>query len=258
LLELAGNLSVSISMEDTPGLEGWLRKHFSLDLAINVTHILLDVEGVRIAASCGAHEEFSCIVLESVESARVLVELQVPQLLLFLALCVVLKVGHQVFNFLDLCFGISVQNHSKVFHHSEISAHRVCKTSKLAELWNKRHLVTSASVLVDKKRLVAVNNVFTVASLVVLLVACGSPLFIKRSFWTLRKINPVDFVGLLVVARNHSASFELLLDSFLGVKATSSSLVQQILQVIKGGVRSDNFEADVDVKKNSSFFHDEP
>jgi len=143
-----------------------------------------------------------------------------PQLLLLLALGIGLEVSHQVFDFLDLRFSIGVQNNGKVFHHAEVCAHGVSETGKLAKLGNECDLVTSASVLVDEERLVGVGDVFIVASLVVLSVACGSPVLVERGFWTLRKINTVDLVGLLVVARNHSCAFESLLDCFLRIKST--------------------------------------
>lgn len=43
-LELVGNLSISVSMEDSPCLERGLSKHLSLDLPVDLTHILLNVK----------------------------------------------------------------------------------------------------------------------------------------------------------------------------------------------------------------------
>ena len=81
-LELVGYLGVSVSVEDTPGLERRLREHLSLDFAVDLSCILLDVEGGWVATGAGSHEEVSSLVLVAGEFRRVLVELQVPQLLL--------------------------------------------------------------------------------------------------------------------------------------------------------------------------------
>ena len=45
-LELVGNLSVSVTMEDTPSLESWLSQHLGLDLSIDFSGVLLDIESV--------------------------------------------------------------------------------------------------------------------------------------------------------------------------------------------------------------------
>jgi len=69
---------VAVAGEDAPGFQSWLGEHLALDLSVDVAHVLLNVERVGVAACRRSHEEFSSIVLESFEFARVLVELQVP------------------------------------------------------------------------------------------------------------------------------------------------------------------------------------
>jgi hypothetical protein len=93
-------------MENSPGFKSRLSKHFTLDLTVDVPHILLDVEGVWTSTSGGSHKEFSSGVLESIEFLRCLVELQVPELLLLDASLVSLEVMHQVFDLLNFGFGI--------------------------------------------------------------------------------------------------------------------------------------------------------
>jgi len=181
----------------------------------------------------------------------------VPELLLLHALGIGLEVSHQVLDLLDFSFSVGVQNHAQVFHHAEVSTHGISEAGKLAKLWNESHFITSASVLVDQERLVGIRDLFVVASLVVLTIAGGSSLLVESSFRTLRKINPVDFVGLLVVARNHSAAFHSELDCFLRIKSLLLSLGRQVLQIVEGCVRPDHLEADVDVQQNTSFLHDE-
>ena len=44
--ELVGNLSVSVSVENAPSLESWLREHLGLDLSIDFSGVLLDIESV--------------------------------------------------------------------------------------------------------------------------------------------------------------------------------------------------------------------
>jgi len=131
-LELLGGLGISIGVEDAPGLESGLSEHFTLDLAVDVAHVLLNVESVGGSVSSRAHQEFSGVELISIESLRVLVELKVPELLLLHTLGIGLEVSHQVLDFLDFSFSVGMQNHGKILHHTEVSAHGVCETGKLA------------------------------------------------------------------------------------------------------------------------------
>jgi len=102
------NLCISVTMEDSPGFESRLSEHLSLDLAINVPHVLLDVECVRSSTSGGAHKEFTGCILESREFLGCLIELQVPELLLLNAFLIRLEVVHKVFDLLHLGLGIRV------------------------------------------------------------------------------------------------------------------------------------------------------
>lgn len=115
-MELVGYLGVTIPVENAPSLEISLRKHLPLDLAVNIAHVLLNVESIWSTRRPRSHEKFARSVLEASELLRLLVKLQIPQLLLLNALLVLLEVLHQVFDFLDFGFGIGVQDHCKIFH----------------------------------------------------------------------------------------------------------------------------------------------
>ena len=64
-LELIGNLSVAITVEDTPGLQGSLCEHLALDLSIDIASVLLDVEAVGSPSGVGSHEKVTGRVLET-------------------------------------------------------------------------------------------------------------------------------------------------------------------------------------------------
>lgn len=110
-------------MEDGPIFQLRLSKHLALDLSIDFTCTLLDVEAVRSATCVRAHEETAGIVLKALEFLRVLVELQVPKLLLLDTLFVSLEVLHQIFYLLDLRIGVCVHDLCKVLHQTEVGTH---------------------------------------------------------------------------------------------------------------------------------------
>ena len=87
-----------------------LSKHLALDLAINFTRTLLDIEAVRSATCVRAHQEATGIVLKALEFLGVLIKLQVPKLLLLDAFFVRLEVLHQVLDLLDLRISICVHD----------------------------------------------------------------------------------------------------------------------------------------------------
>ena len=119
-------------MENSPGFECWLREHLSLDLAVDFSHVLLDVESVRTSTSCWAHKEFSCAILESIEFLWIFIELQVPLLLLLDAFLICLEVLHQVLDLLDFGLSIGVKNNSEILHQAEVCTHGISKSSELA------------------------------------------------------------------------------------------------------------------------------
>lgn len=63
LLELLSNLSISVTVEDSPCLESRLSEHLSLNLAVNFTHALFDVKAVCASTSIWSHEEFTSVEL---------------------------------------------------------------------------------------------------------------------------------------------------------------------------------------------------
>ena len=216
-------------MEDTPGLERRLREHLSLDFAVDLSCILLDVEGGWVATGAGSHEEVSSLVLVAREFRRILVELQVPQLLLLLALRVLLEVLHKVLDLLNLRIGVGVQDLSKVFHKMEVCSHGISQSCQLAELGNQSDFVSSASVLVDEEWLVLILDGLVVASLVILHVAGRSTILVEGGSWTLTKVYPVDLVGLLVVPCDHSRTGESITDRLLAVSASLLGFVSNLV-----------------------------
>ena len=197
------------------------------------------------------------MVLIAREFLRVLIELQVPQLLLLLALSVLLEVLHEVLDLLDLRFGIGMQDLSKVFHQMEVCSHSISQTCQLTELWNQSDFVSSASILVDEERLILIRDVLIVASLVVLLVACRSPILVEGDSRTLTEVYPVDFVGLLVVLCDHNSTVEGFRDRLLAVSASLFGFFSHLFHIGQSSVCPNDLEANVDVQKNSGFLHGE-
>lgn len=174
-----------------------------------------------------------------------------PQALLLDALSIRLEVLHQVLDLLNLGIGVGVHDLGKILHQAEVSAHGVSQTSQLTELWDERDLIACSAILVDEQRLVHVANVLIVAGLVVLLVASGSPVLVEGGCWTLREIDPINLVGLLVVSRHHGSSRQSVLDRLLAVLPTLLSLVSQIIHVVQTVICPDHLEADVNVEKDA-------
>jgi len=177
-----------------------------LDLAVDVTCILLNVEAVGLARRCGTHQQFASVILEAIKRLRVLRKLEVPHLLLLNALSIASEVRHQVLDLLDLCFGVSVNDLGQVLHETEVSTHGVGQTGQLAELRNQSYLVACAAVLVNEKRLVTGLDLLVIAGLVVLLIRCLDAVLVKGRLRRLGKVDAVNAVGFLVVAGNHCAA----------------------------------------------------
>ena len=178
-LELVRSLAISVTVEDAPCLHGRLGEHLRLDLAVQLTGALLDVERVGSSAAGGTHDEISSIILEARDLSRGVPELEVPSLLLLLALLVLGEGGEEVFALLHLLVGIGVHDLGKILHEAEVSSHLVSEASELAELGDQRDLVARLPVLVDKERLVGVGDVLVVPGLVVLLIANLSAVLIE-------------------------------------------------------------------------------
>ena len=113
-------------MEDSPGFEWRLREHLSLDLTIYFTSIALDVERVERTTVCGSHDQVSSIILVTRYFSRVLVELEMPLLLLFNALLIGSESGEKVLALLDLLVSVGVNNLSQILHQPEVGTHGVC------------------------------------------------------------------------------------------------------------------------------------
>lgn len=109
-LELVGNLSITVTMENTPSLQLCLAEHLSLNLPINLTHVLLNVKWDWCSTWSCSHQQLSSLILEALQLLRLLSELQMPELLLLNTFGIGLKVGHQVLDFFDL--GVSICMHN--------------------------------------------------------------------------------------------------------------------------------------------------
>ena len=249
--ELISDLRVSVAVEDAPRPEGWLCEHLALDLAVKITSVRLDVDRLRSAACACTHLELAWRVLEAIESLRVLVDLHVPETLLLDALGVCLEVLHQVLDLLNLSVGVRVHDHSKILHKAEVGAHGISQAGQLTEFGDEGDLVTRTSVLVDQQRLIHVADVLVVLGPVVLLVARRSPLLVEGGCGTLCKVNPIDLVGLLVVAGDDGSSSECFLDRLLAILPGALSFGTKICHVGQGCVSPDDLEADVDVQKDA-------
>jgi hypothetical protein len=191
------------------------------------------------------------------EFLRVLVELQVPKRLLLLALFVCLEVVHQVFDLLDLCLSVCVNDLREVLHQAEISTHGVGESCQLAQLGNQSNFIASPAVFVDEQGLVWVGDSLIVPSLVVLAVAGHSALLIESSFRRLSEVNSINFVGLLVVLRDHGAASESLLDGIVPILVAPFSVLPNLIHVLDDGVGADDLEADVNIQQTSLLFHDQ-
>lgn len=200
-LELIGHLGVSVSVENSPGFESRLSKHLGLDLPINLSGVLFDVELVWCTASGGSHDQVSSIIFETCELSRSVLELKMPLLLLLLALLVGRESLEEVLALLNFLLSVGVDNLSKILHQTEVGSHGVCQPSKLAEFRNKRDLVSSLPIFVDEEWLVQIIDVLVVPGLVVVFVADLGSLLIESGLWRHSKINSFDSVSLLVVSK---------------------------------------------------------
>jgi len=199
-LELVGCLGISVSVEDSPSVQRRLSKHLCLNLTVQVTSTCLDVERVWSSAGSSTHHELSGFVLPARDLCWCVFELQVPCLLLLLALFVFGESGEEVLAFGDFPVSVGVDDSSQVLHEAEVSSHGICQTSELTQLGDECHLITSLSVLVDEKRLVWILDVFIVPSLVVLRVAHLSTLLVESRCWTHAEVNTFHAIRLLVVS----------------------------------------------------------
>jgi len=168
--ELLRDLSIAVAVEDSPGLESRLIEHLVLNLAVDVSEGLLDVERIPLSTAFGAHHHFSSLVLDTLELCGILIELQMPQLLLLLALGIGVEHFQEATTLRNLAVSVRVHDLCQVLHEAEVSAHRVSETGDLAELGQKGHLCSSLLVLVDEQRLVGLTHFLIVAGLVVLFV----------------------------------------------------------------------------------------
>lgn len=179
-LEHVGGLAIFISVEDAPGLESWLSEHFCLDLAVNVAHTLLDVERVWSSTGRCAHDKVSSFILETLHFSGRVLELEMPLLLLLLALFVLCESGEEVLALLHLLIRVGMDYTCKILHESEVGTHSVCQTCELTELWHQSDFVACLPVLVDQERLVGVSDVLIVSGLIVLGVAHLSTVLVER------------------------------------------------------------------------------
>ena len=124
-LELVGNLSISVSVEYSPLVHGWLTEHLGLGLAVELSAALLDVDLVGSTRAGWTHDEVASIVLVSSELCRDVLEVDVPCLGLLSALLVLGERLEQMLALLDLLLGVGVNNLCEVLHESEVSSHLI-------------------------------------------------------------------------------------------------------------------------------------
>lgn len=120
-------------MKDGPSLESWLFIHLVLDLAVNLSSALLNVEGVSLSTSLGSHHHVTSLELVSFELSRVVLEFQMPELLLLDTLGMRVEDFQEILAFSYFPVSIGVDYFGKILHESEITSHRIGETSDLAE-----------------------------------------------------------------------------------------------------------------------------
>ena len=203
-LELVGNLSISVSVEYSPLVHGWLTEHLGLSLAVELSGTLLNVDLVRSTRTGWTQDEVASIVLVSTELRRDVLELDVPSLGLLFAFLVLGERLEQMRALLDLLLGVGVNNLCEVLHESEVGSHLIGQTCELTELWNKCHFVTSLAVLVDEERLVDIGDALIVPGLVVLHVADLGAVLVECCLWRHVELDPFDLVSFLIVPEEKS------------------------------------------------------
>jgi len=220
-------------MEDAPGLERRLFEHLVLDLAVDVSRGLLDVERVAVTTTLGSHYHSASCVLVALESCRDILERDVPELLLLLTLRIAVEDFKKVATLCDLPVSVGVRDLSEVLHETEVGAHLVGESRHLAELRNQGDLGTGLPVLVNEQGLVGLGDVLVVAGLVVLLVRDLSTRLVESGVWALSKVDSLNAVGLLVVPGDHGRSFESLLELCLGVTTSLLNLLTKLVHVLE-------------------------
>jgi hypothetical protein len=186
-------------VEDSPGLESWLSKHFGLDLTIKLTSTLLDVESVWSPAACCTHHQVASVILEACDLSWSIHELQMPLLLLFSALFISCEGAEEILALLHFLVSIGMHDLGEIFHEPEVSTHSISKTSELAELWDQRDFIASLPILVDEERLVWVADVLIVSGLIVLFVADLSSLLVEGCLRAHAVVDPLNTICLLIV-----------------------------------------------------------
>lgn len=223
-LELVGCLGISISVEDTPGFESRLSEHLGLDLPVQLTSTSLDIERVWCTAAGGAHDQITSIILVTWYLSWALTELQVPLLLLLLALLILSEGSEESFAFLHFPVSVGMDDLGEILHEAEVSTHGISESSELAKLWNQCDFVTSLPIFVDEERLVRIRDVLVVSGLVVLGVAHLLTILIEGGSWAHTEVDTLHAVRLLVVPCDNGRSSESSLDGLLPVSATSLTL----------------------------------
>lgn len=253
-LELVSNLSISVSVEDSPSRHSWLGEHLGLDLSIKLTSAPLNVERVWSSAACSTHNQVSSFILHASEFGWDIHEFQVPLLLLLPALLISCECGEEVLAFLHLLVGVSVHDLSQILHEPKVSTHCVSKTSELAELWDQRDLIASLPILVDEERLVWVGDVLIVSGLIVFFIADLGSLLVEGGIWAHAVVNPLDAVGLLIVLRDYCCSNKCSFNCLFPIASSSLllGLISQLRNVVEDRVSSDNFECNFNIQKSSS------
>ena len=147
--ELLCDLCIAVTMEDAPGLESRLLEHLVLDLAIDISGGLLDVERVPLSTSLGAHYHLTSSILEALELCGVVLEFEMPQLLLLLALRISVEHVQETTTLRDFTVSVGVHNLCQVLHEAEVRSHSVGETCHLAKFGQKRNLSPGLPVLMN-------------------------------------------------------------------------------------------------------------
>ena len=82
-------------------------------------------------------------------------------------------------------------------------------------------------------------------------------MLVEGGCWTLSEVDPIDLVGLLIVASHHGGAGHRILDRLLAILATLLGLVTEVVQIVQAVVCPDYLETDVDVEKDACLLHGE-
>ena len=118
--KLIGDLTVSVSVEDSPLHHFRLCEHFGLYLSIELSRTLLDVHFVWSTRACRSHDKVSSIIFVSNRLDRHFLELDMPVLRFFFAPIISSERLEQIGALFYLLLSSGLNNLCEIFHEPKI------------------------------------------------------------------------------------------------------------------------------------------